>query len=313
VLLTAVVLGLLALALAAPVPIVLARAHWPARAPAMALLLWQSVALAGGVSIIGSLLCFGLLPFGATMPQAAAGLGAYLTGAPAPPQSTFGHWLALSGAMILLGHLLLNLTATAFITERQRRHHHNLIALLSDPLPDRPGFRVIDYPAPVAYCLPGITQSATVLSAGLLTILDSEQLRGVIAHEQAHLQQKHHLVLLAFKSWRSALPWFPIANRAQIAVALLVELLADDRARQVVDDRTLATAIVLIGSADSNGITPLPVGDAGALPGSPVNLVAPRVQRLIDPPPPLSFLARVAVSSASALLLAAPPVLLLLA
>ncbi|MFO7690657.1 MAG: M56 family metallopeptidase [Cryobacterium sp.] len=312
-LLAAIVLGLLAVALAAPVPIVLARAHWPSRAPATALLLWESVALAGGVSIIGSLLCFGLLPFGDTLPQAIAGLGGYLNGAAVPSQATFGHWLALCGAVILAGHLLLNLAATSFITERQRRRHHNLIALLSDPLPDRPGFRVIDYPAPVAYCLPGVTQSATVLSAGLLTILDTEQLRGVIAHEQAHLQQKHHLVLLAFKSWRSALPWFPIANRAQIAVALLVELLADDRARQVVDDRTLATAIVLVGSANPNGVSPVAAGDPGALSGDPVNLVAPRVQRLVDPPAALTATARWGISTAAAALLATPPVLLLLA
>ncbi len=309
-LLAAAVLALLSLALAAPVPIVLARAHWPARVPALALLLWQSIALAGGVSIIGSLLCFGLMPFGATLPTAGTGFVTYLNGAPAPSEANFGHWLALCGAVILAGHLLLNLAATAFITERQRRGHYNLIALLSDPLPDRPGLRVIDYPAPVAYCLPGVTQSATVLSAGLLKILDAEQLRGVIAHEQAHLQQKHHLVLLAFRSWRSALPWFPIANRAQIAVSLLVELLADDRARQSVDDRTLATAIVLVGSANPPAAA---TGAAELGMGAAPNLVAPRVQRLIDPPPPLPGTAQAGVILASVALLATPPLLLLLA
>ena len=57
-------LGLLALALAWPVPILLARASWPARSPAAALVLWQAIALAGGLSMIGAFLTFGLAPFG---------------------------------------------------------------------------------------------------------------------------------------------------------------------------------------------------------------------------------------------------------
>ncbi|MBN9633213.1 MAG: M56 family peptidase, partial [Actinobacteria bacterium] len=57
---TAVVLGVLALALAWPVPLILARAKWPAAAPVLALALWQSIALAGGISMIGSLLIAGL-------------------------------------------------------------------------------------------------------------------------------------------------------------------------------------------------------------------------------------------------------------
>lgn len=318
----AIVLAVIALILAGPAPIMLARAAWTSRAPGIALVLWQSIALAGGVSMIGSLLTFGLVPFGSSVLSGTLELGQYLTGDSLPPDLLFTHGLALSGAAILTAHLLLNLTSTFVSAERQRRRHLNLIGLLSDPLPDRPGLRVIDHAAPVAYCLPGGAQSATVLSNGLLRILDAPQLQGVIAHERAHLQQKHHLVLIAFKSWNSALPWFPIANRAESAVALLVELLADDQARRVVDDRVLATAIALVASAHPSAVpASVPRADTtapkpartgvGAAAGSPAYRVEPRVRRLVVPQPPLQRAARAGVLAASASLLVTPALLLL--
>ena len=318
----AIVLAVIALLLAAPAPIFLARAEWPTRAPGVALVLWQSIALAGGVSMIGSLLTFGLVPFGDSVFRGAFGLGQYLAGAPLPPTTVFTHGLALSGAAILTAHLLLNLTSTFVSAERQRRRHLHLIGLLSDPLQGQPGLRVIDHAAPVAYCLPGGAESATVLSNGLLRILDAPQLRGVIAHERAHLQQKHHLVLLAFKSWNSALPWFPIANRAETAVALLVELLADDQARRVVDDRVLATAIALVASAHTGTVSPVGAradfppppsvrAAVGSAQESPTNRVEPRVRRLVVAQRPLHAGARAGVLAASASLLLTPALLLL--
>jgi Zn-dependent protease with chaperone function len=213
--------------------------------------------------------------------------------------------------VLFAGHLLLNLALTIARTERQRSRHLSLVNLLSAPMPDRPGTRVLDHPAPVAYCLPGVTRSVTVLSEGLVTLLDSQQLQGVIAHERAHLRQQHHLVLVAFKSWHSALPWFPIANRAENAVGLLVEMLADDQARRVVDDGTLATAIALVASEgterpDGSTLEHLHAGDSAS------GVVGRRVERLLSPRPPLSAAARIGVLVASAALLLVPTLLLVL-
>jgi len=331
-LLTALCLMVLAVALAWPVPILLAAARWPARSPGLALALWQSIALAGGMSMIGSLLIFGLIPFGPAPAPAVAGLVEHVSAGTLPAGATLPGVMALCLALILGAHLLLNLSATFIRAERQRRRHHTLIRLLSDPLPDhRDGTRVIDHAAPIAYCLPGAARSATVLSKGLLRLLDADQLRGVIAHERAHLRQQHHLVLLAFKSWHSALPWFPIANRAENAVALLVEMLADDQARQAVDDQTLASAIALVGTAQpdaaavespdtfgTEGLTASGFGDAGfraparrRVPGdAPTDLVGPRVRRLLSAPAPLQPAAAAAVVVAALGLLALPTVLL---
>jgi Zn-dependent protease with chaperone function len=311
VLLAALTLAAIAVALAWPVPILLAAAGWPSRAPGTALVLWQSIAVTGGLSMIGALLVYGLIPFGQTLSDCVVGLSRTLLGAPLPVGSGLDHVFTLCSAFVLGLHLVLNLTATIVRSERQRRRHRNLVGLLSQPLNGRPGTRVIDHSAPVAYCLPGATRSVTVLSNGMIDLLGTEELRAVIAHETAHLRQQHHVVLLAFKSWHSALPWFPIANRAENAVALLVEMLADDQARHVVDDRTLARAIVLVGTAGDHDLPTdaAPAPSAGDL---PVDMVAPRVRRLVGHPSPLPLPARVGVLLVALALLAAVPTMMLL-
>ncbi|WP_196832748.1 M56 family metallopeptidase [Mycetocola sp. CAN_C7] len=306
-----VALAALAVLLAWPVPLVVARASWPSRAPGTALVLWQAVALAGGLSMIGSLVTYGLIPFGSTIFEGLSQLVHYFFAGTLPPAANLAHIFALCLAVLLAGHLLLNLGLTLVRTERQRSRHLSLINLLSAPMPDRPGTRVLDHPAPVAYCLPGMSRSVTVLSEGLVTLLDADQLQAVIAHERAHLRQRHHLVLVAFKSWHTALPWFPIANRAETAVGLLVEMLADDQARRVVGDATLATAIALVASEgadrpEGSTLEGLHAGDTAT------GFASQRVKRLVDHQEPLSAAARASVFAAATLLLLAPTVLLVL-
>ncbi|WP_294178639.1 M56 family metallopeptidase [uncultured Schumannella sp.] len=232
----ALALALLALALAVPVPIALARAAWPSRAPVRALLLWQAIGLAGGLSMIGAF--------------AALGYGIL-------PASRLGAGIAFGAALVLAGYLLGHLVATIVIVARQRRRHHALLDLLTSPHPTRAQTRVLDDAAPVAYCLPRGVGSLTVLSQGLLDRLSPDELSAVIAHERAHVEQRHDLLLLAFRAWRSALPWFPIAVRAEAEVAVLVEILADNRARQSTSDEVLARAILTVADARGDGIIDL--------------------------------------------------------
>lgn len=254
-------LATLAVALAVPVPIALAGAQWPRRSPATALILWQSIALAGGLSMIGSLLVFGLSPFGHDLVGA---LGGFLAGSGRPDP---WHVLALCAALLLTLHLLLSLALTVVRSEQQRRRHAQLVSLLSSPV--SAGTRLIDSPTPVAYCLPGPLRSITVFSAGLVALLTEHELSAVIAHEEAHVVQRHDVVLIAFRAWHAALPWFPIAYRAQREVGLLIEMLADDRARRRVDVTTLARAIALVGT-----------GSVGAPTAAPADNVGERVARL---------------------------------
>lgn len=294
-----IALAALAALLAWPVPLLLARAGWPARAPAAALLLWQAIAVAGGLSMIGALLMFGLAPFGNDLVSGATGLVARgVRDVPLP------NAFALAGAALLAFHLLLNLALTIGRSERQRRRHAQLLFLLSSPLPS--GSRMIDSPAPIAYCLPGAVTSVTVVSAGLVELLDDSEMRAVIEHERAHVSQRHDVVLVAFRAWYASLPWFPIAFRAQREVGLLVEMLADDRARRVVADAVLARAIVLVGA--DRGQEPVVAslrdwGDAAS-----TDELRNRIARLDARP--LSRLAEVLVVIVAIALLAVPTVLL---
>ncbi|WP_417564529.1 M56 family metallopeptidase [Microbacterium sp.] len=222
---TAVVLGAVAVALAWTIPVALSKAVWPTRAPVMALLLWQAIGLAGGLSMIAAL--------------ALAGLSA------APQHPLLAVVPAAAFAVYLLAHLAVT---TAQVT-RQRHRHLVLLEMLTEPHPTRARTRVIDDTVPVAYCLPNGAGSVTVLSQGLLDRLDPDELVAVIAHERAHVEQRHDLLLLAFRAWRSALPWFPIAARAEAEVTALVEMLADDHARREVRDEVLARAILHVGAS----------------------------------------------------------------
>ncbi|QEO13169.1 M56 family metallopeptidase [Agromyces intestinalis] len=257
----ALALGVLAVALAWPVPVTLSAAHWPAARPAVALALWQLIALAGGLSMIGSLLLLGSAPAGSIVGAAEALLPHFFDG-DLPPGFGVAHLAALTLAVGLAVHLSLNLGLTVARAERERRRQHHLIAVLSDPLPDSPQTRVLPHPVPLAYCVPGV-RTATVLTDGLVSALDDRELAAVVAHERSHLDQLHHLVLVAFRAWHSALPWFPIANRAERSVTLLTEMLADDGAIREVGADPLRRALARLGTAgepgayaDSGGVAP---------------------------------------------------------
>ncbi|MEX5296571.1 M56 family metallopeptidase [Kocuria sp. CPCC 205268] len=312
---TSLALAALAVALAWPVPVLLARARWPARAPATALVLWQAVALAGGLSMLGALVTFGLAPFGPDLVSSGISFSAQFRGDDLG--RAFGplQVLALAGALLLGGHLLLNLLVTVVRAERERRRHAQLVLLLSTPLPDAPGTRLLDDPAPVAYCLPGAFTTLTVLSVGLVSLLEEDELAAVVEHERAHADQRHDIVLVLFRAWKASLPWFPIARRAQREVGLLVEMLADDHARRRVDDGVLARAIALVG-AGGPGLAFHPAGPAA--PGRPAALgegrslgeeARDRVLRLGLAPLPAGR--RAAVVAAATALVILPTLLLL--
>jgi Zn-dependent protease with chaperone function len=295
----AVVLGALALALAWPVPVALSTARWPSRSPATALALWQGIALGGGLAMVGSLLAFGAAPGGSLAGAAQALLPAFLTG-PIPEGFGVLQIASLTLAVGLTVHLALNLATTAVRAERSRRRLHRMVDLLADPADDASGARVLSHPIPLAYCVPGL-RTATVITEGLVDLLDADELRAVIAHERAHLDQFHHLVLLAFRAWHQALPWFPIANRAERAVALLTEMLADDRARRELGAAPLHAALVRVGAAGEPG----PYADTGGV-NPDAGMLEQRLARLEPGRDPFDPRARLACWAATAGIVAVP-------
>jgi len=304
---TALALGVLAALLAWPVPAALSRARWPGRDPLAALVCWQAIGLAGGLSIIGALLVHGLAPWGHSLPEA---WWHWITRQPALEPVRGDHWVAQTLAAVLALELLGVLLLSGVRTARTRTRHRALLELVV-----RPGSSarvedetlLLDHPAPVAFCIPG-ARPLLVLSSGMVAELDGAQLDAVVAHERAHLREHHHLLLLPFVAWRAALPVLPAADRAHDAVRDLVEMRADDVALTSLTGpeprRTLAAAIVA-AAGGSGGL--VPEGALAVAGGS----VAVRVRRLLAPPEPLPAAVRWTALVCAVALLLVPTVLLL--
>lgn len=328
---TSYLLAVLAIVLAWPVPILLSRASWPARSPFTAMLLWQAIALAGGLSMIGAMLVYGLEPIGDNLISGLRGLAAMVLFNAPTTALGFWHLFALSAAALLTAHLVFTLLLTYYRIERQRRRHRELLALLAAPSVDADRTVVISHDSPVAYCLPGGARSVTVLSDGLMAALEPAELRAVLSHENAHLNQRHHLLLWAFAAWRQALPWLPTTRLAQEAVNSLIEMLADDVALKTESNATLIKAIAIVASGPTGGMAAgtatgvaaaaLPSAHpglaldgleapAGAVSGSARTTMS-RVSRLLSPQPQLPAAARGLVLAGCALLLALPTALLI--
>ncbi|HVB46016.1 MAG TPA: M56 family metallopeptidase [Streptosporangiaceae bacterium] len=215
--------------------------------------------------------------------------------------------LSLAASAVLFGVLCWILIAAISAVLRARHRQRALLGLLAHRDPKVPGALVVDHPAAAAYCVPGL-RSAIVISAGTLDLLDQAELAAVLAHERAHLRARHDLVLLPFTALLRAFRWSAVARDANSAVALLVEMLADDRARRLRPAKELATALLRVGASGGGQVPAGALAAAGTVSGE----LAARVSRLLRPPPGLAAPAVVAVATAAALLVVAPAIAVLL-
>jgi len=212
-----VALAVAAAALAGPVPAWLAGSPAALRHPGPVLLAWQAVGAGTGLAAVGAALAF-----------AASGSRAAMAG--------------LVAGVTLAAYLV---TVTAWVTVRtlaRRRSHRGLLDLVATPIAAVPGGRLLESGTPMAYVVPGL-RPRTVLTSAVLLRLGPAAVDAVLAHERTHLAQRHDLVTLPFAAWQSALPFLPAARTARVAVALLVEALADDGARARVGAAALADAL----------------------------------------------------------------------
>jgi hypothetical protein len=237
---------------------VLGRAEWTWRSPRVAIVCWQAVGLALGLSAIGVPMSVGLAPYGESTGSALLHLAADLAYGELPPELNVMH-LGLVGVGFGVAAVLLGSTVRSLLGAlRAQRRHRDLLALVARDDPAAPGALVLDHPSAAAYCLPGV-RPRVVVSAGTLSLLDRAQLAAVLSHERAHADERHDLVLLPFTALCRALPWIGWVRSAHDTVALLVEMRADDKARQLHADGPLAAALLRFATAGAK-VTP-----AGAL------------------------------------------------
>jgi Zn-dependent protease with chaperone function len=219
--------------------------------------------------------------------------------------------VALAVGALLLLRLLTVLLSSAVLTLRARRRHRRLVDLVGTRNPLLAGARVVDHDVPLAYCLPGL-RPRVVLSSGVLALLRDDEVRAVLAHEAAHVDQRHDLVVLPFVALRSTFPGVEGVRTAQREVAFLVEVLADDAATRRHAPDVLARALYKIGAAGVPEGGLAVGGPGGAEPGREDSSVLLRAQRLLHPQPPLPVRVRLAVLAVTLVVLALAPLGLLL-
>lgn len=306
---TAVLLGAYGLLLSRVVPPWLARAGWPDRAPRAAVVLWQAVVLASGLSAVGVVLA---APEEFVRARAARGAG------PVEPVWVLAGALAVAAVVVLR---LVVALVTVLARSRARRERHRLLVDLLDRTPAGSGppapggsgrapggapVRVLDGPVPLAYCVPG-RAPRVVLSDAALARLTAPQVAAVVAHERAHLRARHDLVLEFFTAVHRAVPR-PLRSGAALgAVPALLEMLADDAARRQVGAAPLRAALADLGGV-SSAVSPAAADDAAPVAGGAGTDRARRLARLAPGAPPPSGLVAAAAYGAAAALLVVPTV-----
>jgi hypothetical protein len=230
---TALALGAFGLILSLVVPSWMAKAHWPDRSPAAAIVLWQAITLAAVLSALGVVLAAPqefTQAIGSDRPVAAGAL--------------IG---ALAVAALIVLRLLISLYGVSKRSRVRRERHRTLVDLLDVSSSDG-HLRVLEGALPMAYCVPG-RDPRVVLSDGALKVLDRGEVDAVVAHEQVHLRHRHDVVMESFTAFYRAVPR-PLRSRRPLdAVHLLLEMVSDDGARRRCGSGPLRAALSRLSDA----------------------------------------------------------------
>jgi len=228
-------------------PQLMLRSSWPHRAPALAAAVWH--ALAVSFSIGAALFAYNL-----AMPteHLHAGLVGLLhscgldVGAGGPDPDTANR-LAV-GVPAAIGIALAAGFVFHIVRARRARTRHREALDLVGRHSARLCATVLPYDIPAAYCLPG-RRPRIVISDAAVRELTPDQLGAVLEHEQAHIAGRHHLVLAAAEAFHSVFRRLPLARHAREQTALLLEMIADDRALRSHSHEVLATAMYEMAAA----------------------------------------------------------------
>lgn len=236
-------LVVLAVVLAWPIPEAVAAAQDRTRRtadPVADVIVWQAIGIAGGFSLISACIAFALAPL------------VHVPGIRLDDALDWWRWPLLVVGIGLLVLLLGSLLWEARSARLHRARHREVLALVSEPREGTPETRVIDTDHALAYSVAG-GSGTTVVSTGLLALLDDEERDAVLAHEREHLRLRHDLLTLAFASWHRMLPFLPATRTALEAVSAAIEIMADDAARRSVSDRAFVRALMKVSAKQSAG------------------------------------------------------------
>lgn len=249
----------------------LRNSRWPELAPRLAVAAWQAVAASVVLAVAAAGLALAM-SFSHVSADLARLLHLCVENLRHGYASPGGTATAVAGLALFTALLVRTGWCALRASSSDRRERSARLAVLdllgrSDLVP---GALVIDHSAPYAFCVGG-RRHRVVVTTGLLATLESAEVEAVLAHEDAHLRQHHHVALVVCRALFSTLsPVFPAFRTAMSRVRLYVELCADDSARRHVGARPLERALTTLACQ------PAP---AGALAASATEVEA-RLSRL---------------------------------
>ncbi|HEU5155585.1 MAG TPA: M56 family metallopeptidase [Streptosporangiaceae bacterium] len=221
----------------------MARTRWPVVHPGTAIVCWAGIVAGVVISVLGLFVVLLLSP-----PAPAHGLLEWLDSclplhahtwlAVGPVAASAGSIALVAGCGVSLARGLPRLWRTV-VHVRQHREVLRIVARRDDRHPD---LMVIDHPVPVAYCLPARSRPI-VVSTGAQARLTGAELAAVLAHERAHLRQRHHLLLLLLDLVCTLLPGLPTLRMARASLPTLLEMAADDAAARRCGPHSLSAAL----------------------------------------------------------------------
>ncbi|WP_449276628.1 M56 family metallopeptidase [Leucobacter sp. GX24907] len=159
--------------------------------------------------------------------------------------------------------------------------------------------RITGETRPHAFSLPH-RHGGIVLSRGAVAALSTAELDAVLEHEQAHLDQRHHLCLTILNGATRYFRWIPFIRAIRDAVPHYCEIAADEVAKRRTGTTALAGALVKL-SQPGTPETSSPIVAHAALHAAG----SERIRQLLGQPRPPASLALAAAAAAYAFMLAA--------
>ncbi|MEU6251253.1 M56 family metallopeptidase [Streptomyces sp. NPDC047043] len=228
-------------------PRLLLRASWPYRAPVLAAAVWHTLMASFAIGAA-------LAAYNVAMPteHLHAGLMGLLHSCGMHVSAgEFDLGAAPRLAVALPAAIAIALVSSfAFHVARARRaraRHREAVDLVGRHSAGLSA-TVLPYGIPAAYCLPG-RHARIVISDAAVREFTPEQIGAVLEHEQSHIAGRHHLALAAAEAFQSVFRRLPLAHHAREQTALLLEMVADDRALLRHSGEALATAMYEMATA----------------------------------------------------------------
>jgi hypothetical protein len=222
-------------------PGLLLRSAWPHRAPGPAVAVWHGLSVSFTVAV--ALAAYHLAAPTEHLHAGLTGLLHFcgLTTAITAPDPTTADRLVTALPVAVVALVLGCFVYEVLRGRRARSRHREVLDLVGRHAP-RLCATILEHDLPAVYSLPG-RNPRIVVSAGALRLLSDEQLDAVLEHERAHIAGRHHLALAATQAFARVFRRLPLARHAKEQTAVLLEMIADDRALRRQPREVLATAM----------------------------------------------------------------------